>query len=232
MRVALISDIHANLDALRAVLADLPPVDRIACCGDLVEYYDQPNEVCALVRERGIACIRGNHDAYVTGALEPDQKKRPFFRTDWTRQVLADTHLRWLESLGTDLSFESDGRRLRIRHASPWDEETYLRAESADLLARVTIGCDETLVVGHTHRPMHLPIDQGWLLNPGSVGQPRDWDPRASYAVLDMASGGVEPRRVAYDVVAMQRRLAAQGWDPNIMGLLSRTREETGETQG
>ena len=71
MRLALISDIHANLTALEAVLADMPCVDRILCCGDLVEYYDQPNEVCALVRERGIECIRGNHDAYVLGLLEP-----------------------------------------------------------------------------------------------------------------------------------------------------------------
>ena len=225
MRVALISDIHANLAALEAVLDDMPTVDRIVCCGDLVDYYDLPNEVCALVRNRGIACIRGNHDAYVIGALAPNAEKRPFFRTDWTRATMDEGHLQWLAGLDTDLLLEDGGRRLRVRHASPWDEETYLHANAKPALARLQIRRHETLAVGHTHRPLHLAIGEGWLLNPGSVGQPRDWNPRAAYAVLDMATGELEQRRVSYDLEPMQRRLEAQGWDPGIIALLSRTRE-------
>ncbi len=224
MRVALISDIHANLDALKAVLADLPAVDRIVCCGDLVGYYDRPNEVCALVRERGIACIRGNHDAYVIGALIPDPQKRLFYRTDWTRDVLADTHRQWLGGLGTDLRFEDDIHRLRIRHASPWDEETYLYPDAAAAIVRLAIDAGETLAVGHTHRPLHVAAGNGRLLNPGSVGQPRDWDPRAAYAVIDLATGAVDQRRVFYDVALVQGRLVAAGWDPDITSLLGRTR--------
>lgn len=74
-RLGLISDIHANVDALKAVLDNMPQVDGIVCCGDLVEYYDQPNEVCALVRDRRIQCIRGNHDAYTTGSLTPREPR-------------------------------------------------------------------------------------------------------------------------------------------------------------
>jgi putative phosphoesterase len=225
MRLVIISDIHANLAALEAVLGDMPAADGVVCCGDLVEYYDQPNEVCALVRDRGITCIRGNHDAYVTGALSPRAEHRPFFRTDWTREVMAETHLRWLEGLGTELRFEAGERRLRIRHASPWDEETYLHADATPALERLRIDRGETLAVGHTHRPLHLPIGEGWLLNPGSVGQPRDGDPRASYAVFDMTTGATEHRRVSYDVAVMQRRLEALGWDPTIVSRLGRTRE-------
>jgi predicted phosphodiesterase len=224
MRVAIISDIHANVTALAAVLADMPPVHGIVCCGDLVGYYDKPNEVCALVRERGIACIRGNHDAYVTGALTPSETHRAAFRTDWTRETLSPSHLQWLEGLGTGMQIEDGGRRLTVRHASPWDEETYLRADDATTLARLSLARDETLAVGHTHRPLHLQIGDGWLLNPGSVGQPRDWQPGASYAVMDMATGAVEHFRAAYDAVPMQQRLEAQGWDPHVVSLLSRTR--------
>src|SRR6266542_7092219 len=109
MRVGIISDINANLTALVAVLADMPPVHGIVCCGDLVGYYDRPNEVCALVRERGIACIRGNHDAYVTGALTPNEANRAAFRTDWTRATLSENHLHWLEALGTGTQIEDGG---------------------------------------------------------------------------------------------------------------------------
>jgi len=228
MLVALISDIHANLAALEAVLDDLPPVDRIICCGDLVGYYDRPNEVCALLRDRQIECIRGNHDAYVTGALPPNETKRPFYRTDWTREVMSQSHLDWLASLGTDLVLEgnADDWRLRVRHASPWDEETYLHADAESALARLHIGTREALAVGHTHRPLYRAIDVGWLLNPGSVGQPRDWNPLAAYAVFDMNTGAVEHRRAAYDVAGLQRRLDSNGWAPEIVGVLSRMRPE------
>jgi putative phosphoesterase len=197
----------------------MPPVDGIVCCGDIVEYYDRPNEVCALVRERGIQCIRGNHDAYTLGILPPPAGYRAAFRTDWTRAVLEDTHFEWLESLGAELRMELGMGELWIRHASPWDEETYLRADS-EALSVLHLDQRQTLVVGHTHRPMYLRIGGGWLLNPGSVGQPRDGDPRASYAVIDVDSGEVEHRRVDYDVPAMQQRLTEQDWDPAIIKIL------------
>lgn len=224
-RLGLISDLHANLDALKAVLADMPPVDGIVCCGDLVEYYDQPNEVCALVRDRQIQCIRGNHDAYTIGQLTPPESHRLAFRTEWTRKVLAETHLRWLESLDLEIRIDAGERRLWVRHANPWDEEAYLFPDAERLLSRLRIEPGVTLVVGHTHRPLHLQIDEGWLLNPGSVGQARDYDPRASYAVIDLDTGDVEHRRAAYDVAAMQSRLEQQNWDPYIVSILSRTRD-------
>lgn len=225
MRVALISDIHANLTALEAVLADMPAVDRIVCCGDLVEYYDQPNEVCARLRELDIPCIRGNHDGYTIGVLPEKESYRSAFRTDWTRETLHETHLAWLKSLDVEMRIEADGRQLRVRHASPWDEETYLYPDSHELFARIELAPGEILAVGHSHRPLHVAIGEGWLVNPGSVGQPRDWDPRASYAVVDMETGAVEHRRATYDVSAVQRRLEAKGWDPQIVAILGRTRD-------
>jgi putative phosphoesterase len=221
-RLGLISDLHANVDALTAVLADMPPVDGIVCCGDIVEYYDRPNEVCALVRERGIQCIRGNHDAYTIGRLTPSPTHRLAFRTDGTREVLEETHVRWLESLGTELRIETGAGELWIRHANPWDEEAYLYANAAANLSRLDLQDRQTLAVGHTHRPLHMRVGAGWLLNPGSVGQPRDGDPRASYAVVDLETGAVEHRRAEYDVAAMQRRLERQEWDSYIVDILGR----------
>jgi predicted phosphodiesterase len=222
MRLGIISDIHANEDALVAVLRDLSGVDEIVCCGDLVEYYDRPNEVCAIVRERGIRCIRGNHDAYTLGALPFPERYRAQFRTDWTREVLEETHLEWLRGLGTQLHIEGPEHELWIRHASPWDEETYLRAGNAAVLDRIALNRGQTLVVGHTHRPMYMRRGEGWLLNPGSVGQPRDGDSRAAYAIVDLETGAATQHRVSYDVAAVQRRLERQDWDPDIVRILSR----------
>lgn len=224
MRLALISDIHANLAAFRAVLDDLPGTDLIICCGDIVGYYDEPNEVCALARERGVLCIRGNHDAYVTGALAPNPERREAYRTDWTRGALEIEHLGWLERLPTEIRLEAKGHRLWVRHASPWDEESYLYADAAESLARLQISPGETLAVGHTHHPLHLRSSGGWLLNPGSVGQPRDRDPRAGYALLDLETNAVSFHRVPYDVPSVQHRLAARGWSQDMIAILSRTR--------
>jgi predicted phosphodiesterase len=210
-RLGLISDLHANLDALTAVLADMPPVEAIVCCGDIVEYYDQPNEVCALVRERGIRSIRGNHDAYTIGRLTPSALHRAAFRTDWTREVLEPTHLAWLESLGTELRIDTGAGPLWIRHANPWDEEAYLRADQPETLSRLRLEAGQTLVVGHTHRPMHLRIGDGWLLNPGSVGQPRDGDPRAAYAIIDTTARHAELLRLEYPVKAAQAKILEAG---------------------
>ncbi|MEA2236554.1 MAG: hypothetical protein QOC81_1278 [Thermoanaerobaculia bacterium] len=223
MLVALISDIHANLDALKAVMDAIPDVDRILCCGDIVGYYDKPNEVCALLRNRDVHCIRGNHDAYVLGALVPDATRRQAYRTDWTREVLEKDHLDWLRGLPVELSFAESGTTLRMRHASPWDEETYLYRDATAALARLNLEPGEILAVGHTHYPLHIPAGDGWLLNPGSVGQPRDRDPRSCYALLDLETNSVEHHRVSYDVSAMQQRLAEQDWDPKMIAILSRT---------
>jgi putative phosphoesterase len=222
MRIGLLADIHANLEALKAVLADMGSVDLCICAGDVTGYYADPNEVCALVRARGIVTIRGNHDAYVGGDLRPDPAKVEAYRTDWTRQALTAQNLEWLRALPKELTMVCDSRTLRVRHANPWDEEGYIYPDSAQLLQRISLGEAEVLVLGHTHRPMVVRDRGGLLVNPGSVGQPRDWNPTACYAILNTASGEVEIRRVAYDVAALQRRLRELEWDPTVIAILGR----------
>ena len=106
MHVGILSDTHANQAALDAVLRDMPPVDLLLFCGDAVGYYAEPNEVCDTLRGRGAVCVRGNHDAYVLGALEPDAARRAAYRTDWTRAQLRPDNLEWLAGLPVERRIE------------------------------------------------------------------------------------------------------------------------------
>lgn len=225
MKIGVISDIHANIVALEAVLADMPAVDRLICCGDVVEYYADPNEVCDRLRTLDPVIVRGNHDAYTIGAITPSPKRRATYRTDWTRAELRRENLQWLENLPTEAHLSAGGRMLTVRHASPWDEETYLYPDSPRL-DEIKLGALEILLLGHTHIPLRRRAGSGLVVNPGSVGQPRDWDPRAAYATIDLATGAVEHRRVAYDVAAVQSRLEALGWDRAMIDILGRRRPE------
>lgn len=223
MKIALLADIHANLPALEAVFQDIPKVDSVICAGDILGYYADVNEVCDLLRRRCSGVIRGNHDCYVTGLMQPSPERVSAYRTEWTRNNLDPGHFRWLSDLHAEISFSSQSKRVRIRHASPWDEETYLYPDSARL-DEIKLDPNEFLVLGHTHYPMLRRCGEGLIINPGSVGQPRDWNPAASYAILDTQSAEVDFRRIRYDVEGLQRRLTQMGWDPGMVSILSRTR--------
>jgi putative phosphoesterase len=201
----------------------MPPVDVLVCAGDVIGYYPYSNEVCERIRGIEAAVVRGNHDAYVTGLLPPDPAKIGAYRTDWIRERLDESHLRWLKSLPIEMHFQWGPGRLCIRHASPWDEETYLYPDSPHL-DRVRLQAGEILLLGHTHRPLVRACGDGLLVNPGSVGQPRDWNPMAAYALLDTETGSVTLRRVPYDVAGLQRELTQMNWEAGTIEILSRSR--------
>jgi len=226
MRVALLADIHANLPALIAVLGDLPKVDSVVCLGDVVGYYADPNEVCALMRKHKIPTIRGNHDAYVLGELPPHPDRVEAYRTAWTREVLEPGNLSWLRSLPTSMECRWGKMVAHLHHATPWNEEAYLYPDS-DQLNEMKLGTNEFLALGHTHRPMLRQCGEGFVLNPGSVGQPRDCNPMASYAILDCDSGNVDFRRARYDVTSLQHRLRELGWEAATIAILSRTERQS-----
>lgn len=223
MKVAIISDIHANLPALRAVFQDMPDVDCCICAGDVVGYYPFVNEVCDLIRTAGAHVVRGNHDAFVIDELEPREEDRGVYKVDWTRKRLENQNLKWLAALPVEMSFRWAERVIKVRHASPWDEETYLYPES-EKLTGIKLNENEIYVFGHTHHPMKVTCGEGFVVNPGSVGQPRDWNPKAGYAILNTLSGGVEFRRVNYDFGKLQAHLVQLGWDPASISILSRER--------
>ena len=226
MILAVISDVHGNRPALEAVLADLGTVDALVCCGDLVGYYPDTAWVVERVRALGVITIRGNHELMATGAREVPAERAAYYRIAEARRALGADALAWLAALPAARTLAEGGVPVELRHASPWDEETYLYPDSD--LGRVVVPEGGFLVLGHTHHPMARRAGGGTVANPGSVGQPRDRDPRAAWARLDTATGRWEQRRVAYDHRAYQRRMEALGLDPLAVALLGRERPGPG----
>ncbi len=219
MRLGIISDIHANLPALEAVLEAAADCDALVCCGDLVGYYANPNEVCDRIREKGIPTVRGNHDAFVIGELTPDLSRDEVYRSEWTRQTLSHENLNWIHSLPVELRFAWRDIQLTVRHASPWDETTYLYADS-ECLSEVVLQPSEILAVGHSHRPFLVDLNRGKVLNPGSVGQPRGEFTLPSYAVLDVESRLITHRSASYDADSYRALLASRNWSERAIEML------------
>ena len=225
MRVAVISDIHGNWHALEAVLAEVERErpDLVWCLGDLVGYGPQPNACCREVAARAHVCLVGNHDLAVLGALElaefaPDAAHA----AEWTRAVLSDEARRYLARL--EPSAVAEG--IELYHGSPRDPvwEYVLSADVA--LASLRRTAAPVVLVGHSHVALAIGLGEDgaegglapdgtevkvsggrWLLNPGSVGQPRDGDPRAAYLLLDLGGGRARFRRVAYAVERTQAEI-------------------------
>jgi putative phosphoesterase len=223
--VAVITDIHGNLPALEAALARIAElgIERIYCGGDLVGYGPHPNEVCALIEERGIPTIYGNYDYAIGRDLEdcgcayPTQHERELGQrsVDWT---LAHTDRRakdFMRELPFDLRFEVGETPVHLVHGSPRKVNEYLFEEKpASLYERLAKAEDgDALAFGHTHKPWVREYGGVLFVNCGSVGKPKDGDPRAAFAVL--RPGGGEPsatiERAAYDAQAVAREVAAAG---------------------
>ncbi|WP_435065242.1 metallophosphoesterase family protein [Halobaculum sp. EA56] len=223
MRLGVISDVHGNRVALEAVLADMPPVDGLVCAGDVVGYNPWPAECVAAVRERAVPTVMGNHDRAVATGSAFRFNSMAAAGVDHAREALDDDALAWLADL-PDRRTVADGR-VAVAHGHPVDPDryTYPREFSGRLIERAADrlgdGVDaadlDALVLGHTHVQGHRVFDEGVVLNPGSVGQPRDGDPRAAYALLELGDDGdgatVEERRVEYDVEAVAEAVADAG---------------------
>lgn len=194
--IGLVSDIHANLPALEAVLADMPAVDALVHAGDVVGYGPWPGACIDRLRARDTHAIRGNHDDTVF--------EDPTYGAgdQYAREVLSDDNRAWLEGLPHDRTL-FDGR-LQVVHGHPEERYRYTRPIEFD---ESLLGHEDVLVLGHTHDQAKEGTDDGVVVNPGSVGQPRDRDPRAAYALLDLPSLEVTLRRVEYDIDRVAEKL-------------------------
>jgi len=229
MRVAILSDIHSNLHALEAVLVDVDAQapDEIWCLGDVVGYGPRPNECVNLMRERAALCLCGNQDLASLGALYTvDFSGDAGVAARWTQAVLGTEEATWLRA--REPLAERPG--VELFHGSPrdpvWD---YVLTEQVALISILETEAPVVLV-GHSHvalglgwdgealagglAPIGTEIDLTtgrWLLNPGSVGQPRDGDPRAAWLLIDVEAGRAAFRRVPYPIEETQAAIRAQG---------------------
>lgn len=206
MRLGVLSDIHANLVALDAVLAEMPAVDGVVCAGDVVGYNPWPAECVERVRDEGMPCVMGNHDRKV--ALGENYRANEMARAgiSLAQEALSAEQLEWLRAL-PEKTRAADGR-VKVVHGHPADPDRYTYPES---FSQDLLGDEDALVMGHTHVQHHEVYDAGIVVNPGSVGQPRDSDPRAAYAVVDLDTMTVEEHRVDYDVDAVVDAISDAG---------------------
>ncbi len=232
-RIALFSDIHANAPALGAVVDDLQradavhPFDAVYCLGDLGGYASQPNEVQEMIVKHGYPTVLGNYDEGV--GFERDDcgchYVKPFdiemsnVSFHWTRTHTTEAHKAWLRTLPREIRFEATGQRVLLCHGSPRETTEYLFKERSEgYLRQFTSGGKadahaDVILFGHTHVPYHRVVDGVHFVNTGSVGRPKDGDPRAGYCVVTLDEAGVttEQVRVPYDVELACARLIEAG---------------------
>ena len=243
MRYLILSDIHANWEALQAVLEhSAGRYERAACCGDLIGYGADPNAVVEWVREHCPVVVRGNHDRASVG-MDDLEWFNPVARAAalWTQSQIAPEHADYIRNLPKG-PLVDDG--IEIVHGSPFDEDEYLMATSEAAQAFSYLE-SRVAFFGHTHvqggflwnhsrvetigqpggrsdrRVIDIDPDCAYLLNPGSVGQPRDGDPRAGYAVFDSDAQMATLYRTAYDIAAAQKKIRDAGLPPILADRLS-----------
>lgn len=218
MKVGLLSDVHANLPALEAVLEDMPPVEAVVCAGDVVGYNPWPAECLDRVREVAAACVRGNHDRTVETPERYRANRMAEAGLEHAKRELSTEQLEWLRGLPRATRF-ADGRYLLVHsHPAPEREDAYVFPDDFPALDRQLdeiSKADERplagLALGHTHVQGARSVDDRLVVNPGSVGQPRDGDPDAAYAVLDADAREVDLRRVGYDVDRVAAAVEREG---------------------
>jgi len=241
-KIAVLGDIHANLDALEVVLADARAqgVTEYICTGDIVGYNACPNECCKLVRELGCVTVQGNHDHYCAfnESLE-DFHHLAAAVVAWTRRELSSDNAAWLRALPyTELV-----KGITVVHSTlDMPEHWGYVFESVEAEPSFSYQRTQVCFHGHTHVPvvfeqhgttvsslapaesMKLALGHKYFVNVGSVGQPRDGDPRASYCIYDAPTRTLSYRRLDYDVEAAQARIRAAGLPDHLADRLARGR--------
>jgi putative phosphoesterase len=196
MKIGFISDIHSNKIALKSVLEDMPTVDKLICMGDIIGYGPWPSDCVEIVQEECDLFVRGNHDRQVSYPREYKSNVPEYEGLIHSKAKLTNEQFNWVTTLPEQISIDD----YLCVHSHPVSTDNYVYPSDFSAMGRYLSEYDG-LVMGHTHKQGKETIEDGKLVfNPGSVGQPRDEDERAAYAVLDSDKNTVELRRTEYDI--------------------------------
>ena len=221
MRIAVISDLHANMEALLSISDVLETTDCTICLGDFLGYYCQVNEVIDFVRRREMVCILGNHDHFLLHGCPESVPEAVTFGIEYANRVIEPGHRRWLAGLPWVWGGVVGGARFLLAHGSPWAPiEDYLYPESPKVDELYSFDYD-LIALGQTHRPMLRRMERGWVVNPGSVGQSRHRPCRACMAMVDSEALAVELIERSYNagpVIELARRNGAGEWITKHLG--------------
>jgi len=208
MLYGIIADVHSNLEAFRAVVDELSSVDQIVCAGDIVGYGPDPNKCIALMREKNIQAVAGNHDKAAVGEMDLQWfNVNAKAAIEWTATQLTEDSREYLRALPLTLELPD----FQVVHGSLRDPLKEYIMTIAVAGPNIELMNKPFLFVGHTHRPLHLSLEGKGIINPGSVGQPRDGDPRASFGIYDSEKNEFTLHRVEYNVQAVQEKMGRVG---------------------
>jgi putative phosphoesterase len=212
MRLALISDVHSNLHALQEVekAIDRDDIDLVVCAGDIVGYCAFPNECCRIVQDIADHIVLGNHDIAAVSGIVTTMNPYATEAARWTSKKLDQSSREFLRSIETAKRFISDDVAIALYHGSPRSVNEYLFEKDLNeyIFGQETA---EVIVLGHTHVPFAKKLGRRLVVNPGAVGQPRDGNRRASYAVLDTVSRECDIKRLEYDIESAASAIEAAG---------------------
>lgn len=199
--LGIISDVHANLEALNSVITELnrAKVDIIISVGDIVGYYPFPNETIDIFKKYNIKSIYGNHDKGVITRDLSLFNHNAKVTIEWTIKNITHKNLQYLKSLKAIEFYFIDGIKILVVHGSPYNEYNYIYEK--DLYPDILKDNDvDVIILGHTHIQFMVEFDEGFIFNPGSVGQPRDNNPLSAYAIFDTISKNIKLKRTRYDI--------------------------------
>jgi putative phosphoesterase len=224
MRIALISDIHSNFTYFQTIVPLLEEVDQVFCLGDVIGYYDKPNEVIEVCMGLGIRAVKGNHEKYLLREKEYQTSKDHIYGIARQRDEIEKKHMEWLEGLPDFFDIVIGGKAFYMTHSLPGDQVTYL--SSPNKLDRSFTSRYDFYCSGHTHIPSVQYSFGTCFVNPGSIGQPRDYTGKPSFVVVDLLSDACLVQKKDVDREGYKARLEHQKIDKTLIDILGRGNNE------